>query len=191
MPRLDPPLSIHRCMQWRIQGGDRGEGGGGCLAIFRRVDDVTRAMSKGGACECLHPPPSGNPVSAPGVHVCILYVLMYVCMYECICLQKPLLYLLTVCGCGYLYSLFSGSDITSISVVTLVTYPGVVLSAFTPLDVTIGSTRSLDLEVARASSVLPPPGRLVELMGVCVVMFMLPSLALFTMLPRDFPPAIT
>ena len=63
--------------------------------LFRMVDDVTRAMSKGsacecprggacqflgggddvtwamsgggagGACECLHTPPSGNPVSAP------------------------------------------------------------------------------------------------------------------------------
>ena len=35
-----------------------------------QIDDVTRTMSKGGgACECLHPPPppSGNPVSAPGV----------------------------------------------------------------------------------------------------------------------------
>ena len=41
---------------------------GWCLSIFRRVDDVTRAMSKGtggGACECLHSPLSGNPVSAP------------------------------------------------------------------------------------------------------------------------------
>ena len=60
----------------------------GCLPIFRRADDVTQAMSKGGgvlvnfsgggmmsrgqcprgggACDCLHPPPpSGNPVSAP------------------------------------------------------------------------------------------------------------------------------
>ena len=40
----------------------------GCFSIFRRADDVTRTMSKGGgACECLHPPPppSGNPVSAP------------------------------------------------------------------------------------------------------------------------------
>ena len=65
----------------------------GCFSIFRRADDVTRTMSKGGgACECprvgaffklmtsrgqcprgggvrecLHTPPSGNPVSAPGV----------------------------------------------------------------------------------------------------------------------------
>ena len=80
----------------------------GCFSIFRRADDVTRTMSKGGgacecptrvgaclwmsksggvfqfsggrmmsrgqcprgggACECLHtPPPSGNPVFAPGV----------------------------------------------------------------------------------------------------------------------------
>ena len=30
----------------------------GCFSIFRRVDDVTRTMSRGGggACECLHPP---------------------------------------------------------------------------------------------------------------------------------------
>ena len=30
----------------------------GCFSIFRRADDVTRTMSKGGggACECLHPP---------------------------------------------------------------------------------------------------------------------------------------
>ena len=37
------------------------------FSIFRRADDVTRTMSKGGgACECLDPPPlSGNPVSAP------------------------------------------------------------------------------------------------------------------------------
>ena len=34
----------------------------GCFSIFWRADDVTRIMSKGGgACECLHPPPSGNP----------------------------------------------------------------------------------------------------------------------------------
>ena len=46
--------------------------GGGCLwmskgglSIFRRADDVTRAMSKG--VRCRHPPPpSGNPVSASG-----------------------------------------------------------------------------------------------------------------------------
>ena len=39
----------------------------GCFSIFRRVDDVTRTMSKGVcACECLHPPPpSRNHVSAP------------------------------------------------------------------------------------------------------------------------------
>ena len=38
-----------------------------CFSIFRRADDVTRTMSKGGGVlvECLHPPPpSGNPVSA-------------------------------------------------------------------------------------------------------------------------------
>ena len=41
----------------------------GCFSIFRRADDVTWTMSKGGgACECLHPPPSGNPVSAPVFH---------------------------------------------------------------------------------------------------------------------------
>ena len=43
--------------------------GGGVFqfSIFRRADDVTRTMSKGGACECLHPPPpSGTPVSALG-----------------------------------------------------------------------------------------------------------------------------
>ena len=42
----------------------------GCFSIFWRADDVTRTMSKGGACECLHPPPpSGNPVSAPVFHL--------------------------------------------------------------------------------------------------------------------------
>ena len=41
----------------------------GCFSIFRRVDDVTRTMSKGGVLvECL-PPPSGNPVSAPVICV--------------------------------------------------------------------------------------------------------------------------
>ena len=40
---------------------------------FCRVDDVTQAMSKGGACECSFTPhpPSGNPVSAPVSVVCI------------------------------------------------------------------------------------------------------------------------
>ena len=33
-----------RSPPWNVQGG--------CLSIFRRADDVTRAMSKGGACEC-------------------------------------------------------------------------------------------------------------------------------------------
>ena len=35
------------------------------------VDDVTQVMSKGGGVlvECLHPPPSGNPVSAPVICV--------------------------------------------------------------------------------------------------------------------------
>ena len=77
--------------------------GGGCFSIFRRADDVTRTMSKGGggACEI---PPSGNPVSAPvicvkfwainpsapltkafpyaygPVHVCMC-VYIYVCMF--------------------------------------------------------------------------------------------------------------
>ena len=55
----------------------------GCFSIFRRADDVTRTMSKGGACECLHPL-SGNPVSAPGMYVC-MYVCTYVRMYVCMC----------------------------------------------------------------------------------------------------------
>ena len=29
----------------------------GVFVIFWRADDVTRTMSKGGACECLDPPP--------------------------------------------------------------------------------------------------------------------------------------
>ena len=44
------------------------------LANFLGVDDVTRAMSKGVcACECLtpSPPPSGNPVSAPGLLISV------------------------------------------------------------------------------------------------------------------------
>ena len=72
--------------------------GGGCFSIFRRADDVTRTMSKGGGCACECPrggggvfqfsggrmtsrrqcprgggaceiPPSGNPVSAPVICV--------------------------------------------------------------------------------------------------------------------------
>ena len=40
----------------------------GCFSIFRRANDVTQTMSKGGggACEI---PPSGNPVSAPVICV--------------------------------------------------------------------------------------------------------------------------
>ena len=39
----------------------------GCFSIFRRADDVTRTMSKGlGNVFTPTPPPSGNPVSAPG-----------------------------------------------------------------------------------------------------------------------------
>ena len=44
----------------------------GCFSIFRRADDVTQTMSKGGGgvlVECLHPPPSGNPLSAPVICV--------------------------------------------------------------------------------------------------------------------------
>ena len=38
-----------------------------CLSIFRRVDDVTKAMSKGGdgAGECLHPPPPFQEILYP------------------------------------------------------------------------------------------------------------------------------
>ena len=41
---------------------------GGAFSIFRRADDVTQAMSKGGGVlvNVFAPPPSGNPVSAPG-----------------------------------------------------------------------------------------------------------------------------
>ena len=54
--------------------------GGGCFSIFRRADDVTRTMSKGGgACEI---PPSGNPVSAPVICVKFwYYILHYTCMH--------------------------------------------------------------------------------------------------------------
>ena len=40
----------------------------GCFSIFRRADDVTRTISKGGGVlvNVFTPPPSGNPVSAPG-----------------------------------------------------------------------------------------------------------------------------
>ena len=40
----------------------------GCFSIFRRADDVTRTMSKGGGVLVnvfTPPPPLGNPVSAP------------------------------------------------------------------------------------------------------------------------------
>ena len=77
--------------------------GGGCFSIFRRADDVTRTMSKGGGV-LVKSPPSGNPVSAPAicvkfwpinpsapltkafpyaygpVHVCMC-VYIYVCMF--------------------------------------------------------------------------------------------------------------
>ena len=41
----------------------------GVFVIFWRADDVTRTMSKGGGVlvNVLTPPPSGNPVSAPGL----------------------------------------------------------------------------------------------------------------------------
>ena len=42
--------------------------GGGCFSIFRRADDVTRTMSKGGGV-LVKSPPSGNPVSAPVICV--------------------------------------------------------------------------------------------------------------------------
>ena len=54
-------------------------GGGGTGADHTHpwnVDDVTRSMSKGGGvcdCECLHPRPSGNPVSAPDTDLVNLY----------------------------------------------------------------------------------------------------------------------
>ena len=43
----------------------------GCFSIFRRADDVTQTMSRGGACGMSSPtpPPSGNPVSAPVICV--------------------------------------------------------------------------------------------------------------------------
>ena len=42
----------------------------GCFSIFRRADDVTQTMSKGVVLvECLHPPPSRIPVSAPVICV--------------------------------------------------------------------------------------------------------------------------
>ena len=43
--------------------------GGVCFSISRRVDDVTRTMSKEAVLVNVFtppPPPSGNPVSAPG-----------------------------------------------------------------------------------------------------------------------------
>ena len=63
----------------------------GCFSIFRRADDVTRTMSKGGvcACECLHPPfrkscnrawtpPFKNPGSAPDLMVIYAGIYRYV-----------------------------------------------------------------------------------------------------------------
>ena len=42
----------------------------GCFSIFRRADDITRTMSKGGVLvNVFTPPPSGNPVSAPVICV--------------------------------------------------------------------------------------------------------------------------
>ena len=37
----------------------------GCFSIFRRADDVTQTKSKGGACECLHPPPPLQEILYP------------------------------------------------------------------------------------------------------------------------------
>ena len=64
----DPPPPLGLECWWRHTGHTgNAQGGGGCLwmskrgglSICRRVDDVTQAMSKGGACECsFTPPPS-------------------------------------------------------------------------------------------------------------------------------------
>ena len=59
-PNLSHPENLCRVC---VTGADRGRS----LPPPRNVEDVTRAMSKGGggACECLLHPPLGNPVSAP------------------------------------------------------------------------------------------------------------------------------
>ena len=56
MPHYDL-LTIVNDQQW------------GCFSIFRRADDVTRTMSKGGVLVNVFTPPSGNPVSAPVFHL--------------------------------------------------------------------------------------------------------------------------
>ena len=68
-PITPPPLGM-----WMMSHGHCPRGGGGvlvnvqewgCFSIFRRTDDVTRTMSKGGGCLWMSSPPPGNPVSAP------------------------------------------------------------------------------------------------------------------------------
>ena len=92
-----PPQLLGNSVFWAavvLFLGSSNGGGGGCFSIFRRADDVTRTMSKGGGVlvnvksggvsqfsggrmtsrrqcprggggACEIPPPSGNPVTAP------------------------------------------------------------------------------------------------------------------------------
>ena len=47
----------------------------GCFSIFRRADDVTQTMSKGGGVlvECLHPPPFQEILHVSAPVICVKF----------------------------------------------------------------------------------------------------------------------
>ena len=52
-PKLDPPLNVDDVTRAMSKGGVLvNVQEWGCFSICRRTDDVTQIMSKGGACEC-------------------------------------------------------------------------------------------------------------------------------------------
>ena len=59
--RSPPPLDLE--CGWRHTGNVQE---GGCFSIFRRADDVTRTMSKGGGCAWCSTHPSSDPPHTPG-----------------------------------------------------------------------------------------------------------------------------
>ena len=54
-PPTRPPWNVDDVTRAMSKGGVHVQDWG-CFSIFLRADDVTRTMSKGGACECLHAP---------------------------------------------------------------------------------------------------------------------------------------